>query len=370
MSGQDTAYLVAAYMRVSSLAIALYDYLETGPTAYRFYKEHWEYRRFSISVLLFFAIRFISICTLTISNVGFFFSGFTETTCGRWYLLPPIFKVLQAMVSQGILGVRAFNLSRRSKRVGWVLLVVYFAATVLQWVTTLYQRRPHLDRAPYGNCRAFNEARQLGAWIFYAVSMIYDVGITALSVVYLLKYKISQKNTIMAKVTRMMLYDGLGYLLVLTGINVLNLVLYRTAAEIQTAGSSLGYCVSWIMSQRLLVHLYDASRARDAGTYAEAITISQDVGTHRDVSRAIRAHLDNKHGLELDRNRATFQRGPVDPNLHQVVFPEDVQVAVQVRVERTVRRNRYGRGYELEDYSTRRSQNHIVSHVHVGDNVM
>ncbi|KAF9047365.1 hypothetical protein BJ165DRAFT_1465627 [Panaeolus papilionaceus] len=44
------------------------------------------------------------------------------------------------MVSQAILGVRAFNLSRRSKYVGWCTLALYFTATILQWVTTLYGR--------------------------------------------------------------------------------------------------------------------------------------------------------------------------------------------------------------------------------------
>ncbi|KAF8995471.1 hypothetical protein BDQ17DRAFT_1365656 [Cyathus striatus] len=73
-----------------------------------------------------------------------------------------------------------------------------------------------------------------------------------------------------------MLYDGLGYLVMLTAVNILNLVLYRTSRDVQNAGlvnvvfttvtdinhaittlrASLGYCVSWIMSQRLLIHLH------------------------------------------------------------------------------------------------------------------
>ncbi|TFK25561.1 hypothetical protein FA15DRAFT_668453 [Coprinopsis marcescibilis] len=361
-SSTNAAHVTAAYMRIASLAIALYDYLETQPTAWRFYREHWQNRCFSISVVLFFGIRFVSICTLVLSSVGFFYDRFTEETCLRFYMLPPIFKVLQAMVSQAILGVRAFNLSRRSKRVGWVLLTIYFIAAVLQWVTTLYQRVPLVD-SELGNCRAFNEGKELGAWIFYAIAMIYDIGITAMSIYYLLRYKLVMKNTMMAKVTRMMMYDGLGYLLVLTGINTLNLLLYKTASEIQTAGSSLAYCVAWIMSQRLLIHLYDASRERQAGSYDEAVTISQNVGTAREVSRVIRTHLDSKHGLPLDFSRAAYE---IDPNLQnrQVTFPDDV--GVQVRVERTVRRDRRALDrYELEDYS-RRSRNQIASRVSVG----
>ncbi|KAG2015848.1 hypothetical protein CC2G_009077 [Coprinopsis cinerea AmutBmut pab1-1] len=319
-------------------------------------------------MVLFASIRFISVCTLVLSNVGFFYTRFTLESCGRFYLLPPIFKVLQAMVSQAILGVRAFNLSRRSKRIGWLLLTIYFCAAVLQWITTLYQRVPKLDKDPpatNGNCRAFNEGRQLGAWIFYAIAMIYDVAITGMSIYYLLRYKLVMKNTVMSKVTRMMMYDGLGYLLVLTGVNILNLLLYKTASEIQTAASSLGYCVAWIMSQRLLIHLYDASRERDEGSYNEAVTISQNVGTAREVSRVVRSRLDSKHGVPFDFTRSTVQVDPNAPNHHQVTFPDDV--GVQVRVERTVRRDRFAHryaGYELEDYS-RRSRNEVRSRVEV-----
>ncbi|RXW21328.1 hypothetical protein EST38_g4524 [Candolleomyces aberdarensis] len=241
-------------MRVASLAVALYDYLETVPTAYKFYKEHWEYRRFTISVILFAAIRIVSVSTLTVSNVGFFYNKFTMETCARFYLLPPIFKVLQSMVSQGILGVR-FNGSRR------------------------FIKEDH------------------GSMLTYA-----------------------------------MLYDGLGYLLVLTGVNILNLLLYKESPEIQTAGSSLAYCVSWIMSQRLLIHLYDASRERNEGSYIEAVTISQNVNTARDVSRVVRARFDRKQSIPFDPSRPAFEVEPTNPNHHNVVFPEDLGVQILVVV--------------------------------------
>ncbi|KAF8875817.1 hypothetical protein CPB84DRAFT_1796336 [Gymnopilus junonius] len=52
------AFTIAAYMRVTSLAVAAYDYLETQPTAWRFYREHWESKRLTISVLLFALLRY------------------------------------------------------------------------------------------------------------------------------------------------------------------------------------------------------------------------------------------------------------------------------------------------------------------------
>jgi hypothetical protein len=345
------AFTIAAYMRVTSLAIAAYDYLETQPTAWRFYKEHWESRRLTISVILFFLLRFISIVTLTISNVGFFYGNFTQTTCGHFFLFPPAFKVVQAMVTQAILGIRAFNLSRRSKAIGWFLLSVYCVACILQWVVTLYQRIPVLGNV-HDNCRAVGQTQTLGAYIFYAIAMIYDVTTTSISIWYLLKYKLAASNSVMTKLSRMMLYDGLGYFIVLTGINIFNLILFKTSQDIQTAASSLGYCVSWIMSQRLLIHLYDASRERrEEDLDGAEITITKNIGTARDISRVVRTQFDHKSDTPFELAR----RPHTESGTEEGEYPDDI--GVQVRIERTVRLNHYARTYELEDYTrSRRSQ--------------
>jgi len=255
------AYTIGAYMRVTSIAIALYDYLETYPTAWQFYREQWQSRRVSLTGVLFFLLRFISISTLALSNIGFFYSKFTIVTCDRFFLLPPAFKVMQGMISQAILGIRTYNLSRRSRRVSWFLVGVFFIACILQWVTTVYHRTAGLGGQTLGNCRALSLVKHLGAWVFYALAIVYDVIMTAMSIWYLLKYKMTTTNSLVSKVTKMMLYDGLGYLVVLTAVNLLNLILYKTSIDIQNAAASLGYCVSWIMSQRLLIHLYKVSRS-------------------------------------------------------------------------------------------------------------
>ncbi|KDR75305.1 hypothetical protein GALMADRAFT_249322 [Galerina marginata CBS 339.88] len=344
------AFTIAAYMRVTSLAIAAYDYLETQPTAWRFYKEHWQSRRLTISAVLFSFLRFLSIATLTISNVGFFYSKFTPRTCGHFYLLPPAFKVVQAMVTQAILGIRAFNLSRRSKVIGWALLSLYCSACVLQWIVTLYQRTPVVGDV-HTSCRAVNQVKKLGAYIFYAVAIVYDVTTTSISVWYLLKYKLTSTNSVMSKLTRMMLYDGIGYLVVLTGVNIVNVVLFKTSQDIQTAAASLAYCVSWIMSQRLLIHLYDASRERREESLDGAeVTITKNIATARDVSRVVRTQFDQKTNTPFDLSRRPHTESGTDEG----EYPDDI--GVQVRIERTVRLNHYTRTYELEDYS-RRSQN-------------
>ncbi|KAG6857772.1 hypothetical protein H0H87_004188 [Tephrocybe sp. NHM501043] len=52
-------------------------------------------------------------------------------------------------------------------------------------------------------CRAYNPVIKLGAWIYYAVAVIYDFATTAISAFYLLKYKLTSSSSLMSKVTRM-----------------------------------------------------------------------------------------------------------------------------------------------------------------------
>ncbi|PPQ96816.1 hypothetical protein CVT26_006217 [Gymnopilus dilepis] len=165
--GDLNAFTIAAYMRVTSLAIAAYDYLETQPTAWRFYREHWESKRLTISVLLFSLLRSLSIVTLTISNIGFFYSHFTQATCSRFYLFPPAFK---ASVGGNALP---------KNTAGWGC--PYYC----------YGFESH-ERS----CRAVNQVKVLGAYLFYAIAMIYDTITTSVSVLYLVKFKLSTTNSV------------------------------------------------------------------------------------------------------------------------------------------------------------------------------
>ncbi|KAF5345273.1 hypothetical protein D9758_008497 [Tetrapyrgos nigripes] len=344
----DRSYKLTAYLRVSSLAVALYDFISTLPSSWRFYKEQWDAPRLTVSFILFFLIQFISIAALTISNVGFFYSHFTETSCHHFYLLPLIFKVLQAMVSQAILGFRSFNLSRRSQRISVLLASFYVGACTLEWITTLYNRQPVVD-PKYGNCRAVLENLYFGAWIYYVVAMIYDLFTTSIAITYLLKHKLSTPTTsLFSQLNKIMLYDGIGYFAALTAVNILNLIIYRAGQDIQSAAASLGYCVTWIMSQRLLIHLHDASLERRFGSIDEAVTISQGVSSARDVTRIIRSQFDSKTGLvSLDLTIPDFELESSDCG----TFEHADEVSVQVRVEKTVKVERRPKTYTLENYS-------------------
>ncbi|KIJ63169.1 hypothetical protein HYDPIDRAFT_113767, partial [Hydnomerulius pinastri MD-312] len=124
-----------------------------------------------------------------------------------------------------------------------------------------------------------------------------------------------------------MIYDGLGYFVVLTACNILNLILYRASDEaVQSSGASLGYAVTWIMSQRILIHLREMSADMEGGRLDNVI-VTRQLQPGRDVATALRSQFDS-------------QKGPIDmefgPNSPEVASANDMELDIRVHVERSV----------------------------------
>ncbi|KAF7375932.1 hypothetical protein MSAN_00007800 [Mycena sanguinolenta] len=394
-----SSHEISGYMRVGSLAVAFYDYLQTLPFEYRMWRRAWKGRQLTyiysllaplrvltvfyanrLSFTLFLLIRYASILVLVVSNFGFFYPGFTEESCQRYFLTPSIFKgfpifgidrpqlltyygkVNQVMISQAILGFRAYNLSRKSARFAYGLFFLFILASTLEWLATLHNRKEQFSEE-FGNCSSSSPRSLWGGWAHYAVAIVYDFIITVICIFFLLKLKTS-KGSVMSRVTKMMLVDGIWYFIGLALVNFLNLGFYRaTPLEVQTAAASLGYCVTWIMSQRLLIHLHgdpphvmpsaelttalEASVDRRNESIDAAVTITQHLASARDVSRALRSQFESKSGAGFDLTVPDFDLEA----LSRTGDEEDKDAEVHVRIERTVRMERTPRVYELEDYS-------------------
>ncbi|KAG2048122.1 hypothetical protein BDR06DRAFT_789712 [Suillus hirtellus] len=130
------------YMRIASISIAFYDYILTLPAEWRLYRSQSSIPHMSLSCILFILIRYVSIVAVVASNYGYFSTSFTQQACQQYYLVPPIFKVIQMMIAQVILGVRTFNVSRRGRGVGISLLLIYFLIVVIEWFTDIFGRAP------------------------------------------------------------------------------------------------------------------------------------------------------------------------------------------------------------------------------------
>ncbi|KAI0246454.1 hypothetical protein BJV78DRAFT_151576 [Lactifluus subvellereus] len=258
-SPSQDALSLAAYLHVVSISIAAYDYLLTLPAEYRLYKSS---DRRSLSLVLFVLIRYISMTAIIATNVGFFYHGFTPKSCSHFYRVAPAFKALQMMVSQAILGVRTYSIAQRNVWVVRTVVSVYFTAVAFEWFAALGYQMPGMMDGKSCMAASTHPLWPISTWSFYLVAMLYDCLMLSISTYYLLKLRLAQVSAASRLVT-ILLYDGLIYIVALTAVNIMNIVFSRsTNPAIQSSGCSLGKALTWIMSQRILIHVRDASRAK------------------------------------------------------------------------------------------------------------
>ncbi|KIM89675.1 hypothetical protein PILCRDRAFT_812483 [Piloderma croceum F 1598] len=277
------------YFRIASISIALYDYILTLPAEWRLYRSQSSITRLSVACILFILIRYMSILTLIASNYGWFATSFTQESCSRVYMIAPVLKVVQTMISQVILGVRTVNIARRRSWVKWVMITAFAITTMLEWFTNLFHRDP-LTRN--GNCWAGNSGPHLSVWIFHLLSMMYDLVAMTISTVFLFNMNIQDKR--LSRLPKIMFYDGLGYFVVLTATNTVNMVFYlKSRPVLQSSAANLGYAMVWIMSQRILIHLREL--ATESNT-PDGIIISRNL----ESSRAVQVHVEQTFSVEYD----------------------------------------------------------------------
>jgi len=248
------ALSTAAYMRIASLTIAAYDYLITLPAESRLYKSS---DRKSLGLVLFILIRYLSPVALVVSNVGFFYHGFTPKSCDNFFYVLPVLKVLQMMVSHAILGIRTYNIAQRNVWIGRTVALSAFVAIVIEWAAAMSNRIPQTTN---GNCMiaSSHPSWPLSTWTFALAAMLYDCLTLSISTFYLLKLR-SGEASAASGLVKILLYDGLIYIIALTAVNVMNIFFYRsTDHSIQSSGVSLGYSITWIMSQRIIIHVREA----------------------------------------------------------------------------------------------------------------
>ncbi|KAF8122685.1 hypothetical protein EV363DRAFT_1359471 [Boletus edulis] len=291
------------YLRIASISIAAYDYLITLPAEVRFYRSQPTLLRPSLGCVLFVLIRYVSIIVMVVSNYGVLATSFTMDSCNNYYLVAPFFKgekVLLALtwVAQ-FLCKRTFNIARRDRNVGVALAIAFAITTALDWFTNMYRR--------VRDCTPGNDGRHPTAWIYYVISILWDTGTLSVSTIYLVRY--NAINGRLSRLIRTMIYDGLGYFLVLTGANVFNLIL-----------ASLGYAVTWIMSQRILLHLRELSEPAELARF-DNIILTRPMHHGRSVVSALRSQGEIKTAMDMEY-------GPTPPH--------DLELDVRVVVEQSV----------------------------------
>ncbi|EJD43053.1 hypothetical protein AURDEDRAFT_185811 [Auricularia subglabra TFB-10046 SS5] len=133
----------AQYLRIAALTMATYDWLLTLPAEWRFYRSQANILRPSLACVLFFLIRYVSITVVIFSNVGNF-ATFSEAGCQRFFMAVPVTKCIQTIISQAILSVRTYALSKRSKPVGYLLAFMFVSFGFALAFVNIYARIPSM----------------------------------------------------------------------------------------------------------------------------------------------------------------------------------------------------------------------------------
>ncbi|KZP14994.1 hypothetical protein FIBSPDRAFT_1048506 [Athelia psychrophila] len=240
-----------SFLRIAALSVGLYDYLLTLPAEWHLYRAQRTLLRPSILCILFVSIRYISIAALVISNYGYFHHGFSHNGCRHFFLIVPAIKVIQTMISQVILGIRTYNISRRARWVKFFLIGFGIVVSAMEWLVTFFSRTTAQSG---GNCTTGDSGPHMTAWMFYVISMSYNFLVLSIATWQLIRVNTTDRRLI--KLLRAMIMDGLGYVVALAGANIFNIILFQEAnKELQTSGASLGYAMVWIMSQRILIKI-------------------------------------------------------------------------------------------------------------------
>ncbi|KAG1873673.1 hypothetical protein DFJ58DRAFT_367522 [Suillus subalutaceus] len=317
------------YLRIASISVATYDYILTLPAEWRFYRSQSSIFHISLACALFILMRYVSITAMVVSNYGYFSTTYTQQTCQQYYIVAPIFKAIQTMISQVILGVRTFNIVRRDRRIGIMLSLLYLLSTSAEWFTDLFHETPSVV---YGNCTSANAGKVLSTWFYYLAVILYDVVIVTVSTMHLLRYNpISNR---VERLVRVLIYDGIGYFIVLSASNVLNLVFYHTTnIQTQTAAASIGYAVTWIMTQRILIHVRENTRP-EAQRLENVIVARPPLTAQKRVMSGLRSQFESKShskGSKSSKSAGGAEFRPTSP-----LNPNDMELDVHVRVERSV----------------------------------
>ncbi|KAF8597833.1 hypothetical protein BDV93DRAFT_357534 [Ceratobasidium sp. AG-I] len=239
----------AAYMRVAAMSLAAYDWLITVRPEIRLYQRH---KTFSKAVILFVLIRYVSIAAIISSNVGFFGTGFTAKTCHHYHLVAPLLKMFATLISQVIISIRTYAISRKAKWVLYTLSGLFVLSCVPEVLGNAWQRKA-VQNSTF-NCTSGNLPQHKVAWVHYLAAVVFDTIAMGIATFYLY----SPTKTTITGLARVMLEEGLMYFIFLTIANVVNLAMFLMAdISAQSSAAVFGQAVTMIMSQRIILNLQE-----------------------------------------------------------------------------------------------------------------
>jgi len=175
-----------------------------------------------------------------------------------------------------------------------LMSVLFFAVITLELFVNNYNQLPTQSAA--GNCYSSNPPGHQLYWVHNLVAVIYDSAATAIASYFLFLPRLG----LISGFARMIFRDGILYFIVLTGANILNLIMFLSPdPATQPSCVSLLIAATQVMAERIILNMQAVSSDGSSNRPPAAIpeTEASDIDTMRPRRQ--------KFGAKPIRNGAT-----------------------------------------------------------------
>ncbi|KAJ7759992.1 hypothetical protein B0H16DRAFT_586844 [Mycena metata] len=254
------------------------------------------------------------ILTLVAGVFGFFDHGFSTKACSRFFWVVPIFKLFLYLASQAILTIRTYAVSRKSPVILRLLVLLFLVCAAGQFISTFWKRIPFQQAS---NCTSGNEPGVKVASLYYAACLFFDAVTMAISAAYLWKFSSSSRNSIISnnvgRLTKMMLEDGIVYFVVLSAMNIVNLIFFQSRDTVLQSSADHDLQLAF-HPQPLRTHSRGPLRGQHLSRANERPRGPARAIPYRHNGRGRRPHGSHRDQKcdHHDRHRARGPRGVVD----------------------------------------------------------
>ncbi|KAK7047440.1 hypothetical protein VNI00_006671 [Paramarasmius palmivorus] len=266
---------ISNYLKIAGASIYAFDYLQTLPDEYKFYRRQPGFLRLSLACWLFIAVRYLGMLAILLVLVGGFSTSFTQKTCEDFFLSVPIAKariyhlaviinVLAAAASHFVFIYRTYAICGRDRKMLYFLLVVGIILSAAEIISPVVVPRNAL-LGKTGNCvsdihkvqsivkrglRQLNNTLNKGttSWIQYLCMVIFDVIILVITGRQLF-------GGFRSDFMKFLWENQVVYFLAVTVVNIVNLVWFIVHSHDTQATmfATLGMAVTAIFSARVIL---------------------------------------------------------------------------------------------------------------------
>ena len=205
----------------------------------------------SIVCFLFIVVRYVSIVSLVLNGIGFYSNTFDIESCRKFRLAPPVTKMIAGFASQGLIFLRTWAISRKSRTVLIFLSIMCVITVPMMVIGNVYKRDPFIKKGTQ-KCIAkqLDETAFNSAPMYYGAMAGFDIIACAVATYYLID---RNSGSTMSKFTKKVLQHGMMYAFGTTLVNIVVLLGTSHVRYVEKLGAFFSVAVTMIMAQHLVL---------------------------------------------------------------------------------------------------------------------